>query len=108
MTLASFVAYLERDPLFSIRKMYGVMASLSLILLVVNVMPALVSDGTSQCFPTTERDSLRIIANDSHGPIAIDGDANFSATALAEDWSGDGSAQDPYIIENYDRFVDVV
>jgi parallel beta-helix repeat protein len=43
-----------------------------------------------------------VIANDPHGPIAIDGDANFSATALAEDWSGDGSAQDPYVIENYD------
>lgn len=42
------------------------------------------------------------MANNPHDPIAIDGDANFSATALAEDWPGDGSAQNPYIIENYD------
>jgi parallel beta-helix repeat protein len=43
-----------------------------------------------------------VAMNNPHGPIVIDGDANFSATALAEGWSGNGSDQDPYIIENYD------
>jgi parallel beta-helix repeat protein len=46
--------------------------------------------------------SQRILANTQHDPIAINGDADFSATALAEGWSGDGSQQDPYIIENFD------
>jgi len=31
--------------------------------------------------------------------IAIDGDANFSATALLEGWPGDGSPENPYIID---------
>jgi len=37
-------------------------------------------------------------AGTPHGPIAIDGDANFSDTALAEGWPGDGSSGNPYII----------
>jgi parallel beta-helix repeat protein len=43
-----------------------------------------------------------VMATNPHGPISIDGDANFSATASVEGWSGDGSAQYPFIIENYD------
>jgi parallel beta-helix repeat protein len=35
-----------------------------------------------------------------HSPIVINGNANFSATATAESWSGDGSESTPYIIEN--------
>ncbi|MFX1262648.1 MAG: nitrous oxide reductase family maturation protein NosD [Promethearchaeota archaeon] len=31
--------------------------------------------------------------------IAIDGDANFSDTALLEGWAGDGSPENPYIID---------
>ena len=34
-----------------------------------------------------------------HAAIAIDGDANFSATALLEGWPGDGSPEDPFIID---------
>ncbi|MFW9801359.1 MAG: nitrous oxide reductase family maturation protein NosD [Candidatus Thorarchaeota archaeon] len=34
-----------------------------------------------------------------HSAIAIDGDANFSATALLEGWLGDGSPGNPFIIE---------
>ena len=77
-------------------------ASLLLVLLLLNIMPVVSFNVTSQDvnFKTKELSNIR--ANDPHGPIAIDGDANFSATALAEGWSGDGSAQDPYIIENYD------
>jgi parallel beta-helix repeat protein len=33
-----------------------------------------------------------------HPAIAIDGDANFSITALQEGWPGDGSPENPYII----------
>jgi parallel beta-helix repeat protein len=35
-----------------------------------------------------------------HDPIVINGDANFSDTALVEGWTGDGSSGSPYIIEN--------
>ncbi|MHA2143458.1 MAG: right-handed parallel beta-helix repeat-containing protein [Candidatus Thorarchaeota archaeon] len=34
-----------------------------------------------------------------HSAIAIDGDANFSATALLEGWPGDGSPEIPFIID---------
>jgi parallel beta-helix repeat protein len=37
-----------------------------------------------------------------HDPIVINGDANFSDTALVEGWTGDGSSGSPYIIENLD------
>ncbi|NHJ12591.1 MAG: hypothetical protein EAX95_02900 [Candidatus Thorarchaeota archaeon] len=37
-----------------------------------------------------------------HTAIEIDGDANFSATALLEGWLGDGSPENPYIIESLD------
>ena len=33
-----------------------------------------------------------------HGAITIDGDANFSDTALLEGWPGDGSPENPFII----------
>jgi parallel beta-helix repeat protein len=42
---------------------------------------------------TSEDDETRDIA-----AIAIDGDANFSATALQEGWPGDGSPEHPYVI----------
>ncbi len=37
-----------------------------------------------------------------HGAIAIDGDVNFSDTALLEGWSGDGSPENPFIIDGLD------
>jgi parallel beta-helix repeat protein len=37
-----------------------------------------------------------------HAAIAIDGDANFSDTALLEGWPGDGSPENPYIIDGLD------
>ncbi|MHA2302672.1 MAG: hypothetical protein ACXACD_17130, partial [Candidatus Thorarchaeota archaeon] len=37
-----------------------------------------------------------------HSNITIDGDANFSATALLEGWPGDGSPENPYIIDGLD------
>ncbi len=37
----------------------------------------------------------------THGPIVIDSDNNFTATALAKGWPGLGSPGDPFIIRNY-------
>jgi parallel beta-helix repeat protein len=41
-----------------------------------------------------------------HSAIAIDGDANFSATALIEGWPGDGSPENPFIINGLDIDLD--
>lgn len=35
----------------------------------------------------------------AHNPITVDGDQNFTNTALAEGWQGNGSSQNPYIID---------
>ncbi len=47
-----------------------------------------------------------LVANVQHDPIVIVGDANFSDTAQAEGWTGDGSSTTPYIIENLDFVLD--
>jgi parallel beta-helix repeat protein len=77
-------------------------ASLILVLFLFNIMFGLPFNVQRQDVCYEVKKSHSFTANEPHGHIAIDGDTNFSATALAEDWSGDGSAQDPYIIENYD------
>ncbi|MDI6916193.1 MAG: right-handed parallel beta-helix repeat-containing protein, partial [Thermoplasmatales archaeon] len=38
----------------------------------------------------------------SHDPICIDGNSNFASQASSEGWAGDGTINNPYIIENYD------
>lgn len=38
----------------------------------------------------------------AHDPIFINGDANFTAQAALEGWSGDGTEGNPYIIEGYE------
>jgi parallel beta-helix repeat protein len=43
-----------------------------------------------------------LVAGTPHDPIAIDGDVDFSETALLEGWPGDGSPEDPYIIDELD------
>ena len=88
--------------MFRLEKACRYAALLVLVLLLLNTMPVMPVSITSHDvnYETKKLPSIR--ANNPHGPISIDGDTNFSATALAESWSGDGSAQAPYIIENYD------
>jgi len=78
----------------------NVVSSLILLVLLMPLMTLLPVVTTHYHVLATE--NPKVIANDPHGPIAIDGDDNFSSTALAEGWSGYGSAEDPYVIENYD------
>ncbi|MFQ5980581.1 MAG: nitrous oxide reductase family maturation protein NosD [Candidatus Heimdallarchaeota archaeon] len=40
-----------------------------------------------------------IVAYTPHDPISIDGNSDFNAQAIAEEWSGDGTAVTPYVIE---------
>ena len=37
-----------------------------------------------------------------HAPIKVNNDTDFAAQAASEGWSGDGSASNPYVIENYE------
>jgi parallel beta-helix repeat protein len=46
--------------------------------------------------------SGRLVAGTPHGSIAIDGDDDFSATALQEGWPGEGSPEHPHIIDGLD------
>jgi parallel beta-helix repeat protein len=45
---------------------------------------------------------LMHVAGTPHGPILIDGDANFTLIAQAEGWSGNGMSGDPFIIDGLD------
>jgi parallel beta-helix repeat protein len=49
----------------------------------------------------TERRGMHV-AGTPHGHITINGDANFSDTALLEGWPGDGSPENPFIIDGLD------
>ena len=47
------------------------------------------------------------VAGIPHDPIAIDGDASFSDTAQLEGWPGDGSPENPYIIDGLTLILEV-
>ncbi|MHA2003262.1 MAG: NosD domain-containing protein [Candidatus Thorarchaeota archaeon] len=76
--------------------------SLAVILFLGNIAP--IFDFVDTYPPATDKDLLTKreytqIGSAPHNPIVMDGDANFSATALAEGWLGDGSSGNPYIID---------
>jgi len=50
----------------------------------------------------TENDSPARITYEPHDPIYIDGNANFSDTATWQNWSGNGTLGNPYLIQGYD------
>lgn len=63
--------------------------------------------GTSNTWKTIEigaeqSSTKRLAALAPHAPITIISDQNFTDTALAEGWQGDGSPQDPFIIDALD------
>jgi hypothetical protein len=41
------------------------------------------------------------LSNEVHAPIQIFNDSQFVSQAIAEDWDGDGSEGDPYLIDSY-------
>jgi parallel beta-helix repeat protein len=47
-------------------------------------------------------DDLWMLSGFPHLRIYIDGDSNFSDTASDESWTGDGTEENPYIIQGYD------
>ena len=83
--------------MFSKCKIGRYSSSLILIILIVNIVPVVLIEEVT---PLKEVQITH--ANELHGAITIDGDDDFSTTASTEGWSGDGSLESPYIIENYD------
>ena len=53
-------------------------------------------------FATDLKEKGMQVAGIPHAPIVIDGDTNFSITAANEEWLGDGTSGNPYIIEGLD------
>ncbi|UCE09457.1 MAG: right-handed parallel beta-helix repeat-containing protein, partial [Candidatus Thorarchaeota archaeon] len=76
-----------------------------LLALAANVTPVAYLDAMAHqsdvVVSKPERREMRL-AGTPHDPIVIDGDANFSDTVLLEGWPGDGSPENPYIIDGLD------
>jgi len=49
-----------------------------------------------------ETSSTSVVSYVPHGYISINGDDDFNETAYDEGWAGDGSSEDPFIIEGYE------
>ncbi|MHA1924984.1 MAG: right-handed parallel beta-helix repeat-containing protein [Candidatus Thorarchaeota archaeon] len=80
-----------------------------LLALIANMTPFTDLDRISHQSTTVVSEPERrgmLLAGTPHGPIAIDGDANFADTALLEGWPGDGSPGNPYIIDGLDIDLD--
>ncbi|MFW9869564.1 MAG: nitrous oxide reductase family maturation protein NosD [Candidatus Thorarchaeota archaeon] len=76
---------------------YLVVGSFVFILLLMPISPVLKTP-FSTTFHSNIESSRSILAYTPHTPISIDGDNNFSQTALSEGWDGDGSSEYPYEI----------
>ncbi|MBY8998823.1 MAG: right-handed parallel beta-helix repeat-containing protein, partial [Candidatus Thorarchaeota archaeon] len=76
--------------------------SLVFSLILVNFIPVLTFNAhySNSIIFLSKPESPRLLhAYTPHDPITIDGDSNFSDTALAEGWAGNGSAESPYVID---------
>jgi len=80
---------------------YGSILILILVLLVstASVLPHSGSGEMNNDRPSTED----ILDNqyEDHDPIHVEGDENFTQLAEEEGWSGDGTEENPYIIQGY-------
>ncbi|MFX1559317.1 MAG: nitrous oxide reductase family maturation protein NosD [Promethearchaeota archaeon] len=83
---------------------YWFTVALSFILFLSCITPAADLDDGNPYSSRNETHPNRVHhqSGTPHGPITINGDANFSDTALAEDWDGDGSEDLPFVIEDLD------
>ncbi|MFX1440344.1 MAG: right-handed parallel beta-helix repeat-containing protein [Promethearchaeota archaeon] len=87
----------------------SVTLSMFMLALAANVTPVTDLEGiaaqSAVVVSEPERGGM-LAAGTPHGPIAIDGDANFSDMALLEAWPGDGSPENPYIIDGLNIDLD--
>ncbi|MHA2302982.1 MAG: right-handed parallel beta-helix repeat-containing protein, partial [Candidatus Thorarchaeota archaeon] len=99
----------EREPMLGRdRVSHGIlslMLFMFLLALATNVTPVTDLEGIAHQSTTAVSKPERrgvLVSGTPHGAIAIDGDANFSDTALLEGWEGDGSPENPYLIDGLD------
>ncbi|MFX1262735.1 MAG: hypothetical protein ACFFAZ_11650, partial [Promethearchaeota archaeon] len=103
----------EREPMSNRNKVnrcfLSVTLSMFMLALAANVTPVTDLEGiaaqSAVVVSELERGGM-LAAGTPHGPIAIDGDANFSDMALLEGWPGDGSPENPYIIDGLNIDLD--
>jgi parallel beta-helix repeat protein len=101
-TSAAFVAVKERMLMSRNAGNYRLVLILGLVILLGFILPVYQVDyGHKDGGSTSETPAGYLHTGGTpHAPIAINGDANFSAAALAEGWPGNGSAENPYVIDN--------
>ena len=75
-------------------------AGIIVVSLISAAMAALLAPSDVQTNPEPRQD-IGVMGN-SHPPIAIDGDAEFASQASSENWTGNGTEFNPYIIESLD------
>ncbi|MFX1369988.1 MAG: hypothetical protein ACFFAY_15450, partial [Promethearchaeota archaeon] len=81
-------------------------ARLTLFLMIISVL--LVSPLVQFANPMTSNELVHQTEPTSalsyvpHGSIVISGDDAFSDMAAAEEWDGDGSPEDPFLIQGYE------
>lgn len=84
---------------------FWITVSLTFILALGSIAPVLDFDDNdlrSTAIGSEPERGVVYLAGTPHAPIVIDGDTNFSDTAVFEGWPGDGSAETPYIIDGFD------
>ncbi|MBU4190270.1 MAG: hypothetical protein KJ886_04675, partial [Candidatus Thermoplasmatota archaeon] len=88
---------------FCVRKemLIGVLI-ISVILGMAVIIPASGTEKNRSADYAETQDAKNGYKYTSHGPISINGNNDFASQASTEGWAGDGTKNNPYIIENYD------
>ncbi|MFO8109268.1 MAG: hypothetical protein R6U17_01905 [Thermoplasmata archaeon] len=73
-----------------------VVASMLLVLL-ASMITSVGADDDGDSVLAEDSDSYTV-----RSPIRIDGDSDFASQAAQEGWPGDGSTENPYVIEGYE------
>ena len=80
-----------------------VLAALMIILLSIASIASYTGMTNQSTTVVSEPEKREILdAGIPHGPIDINGDADFNTTAQAEGWPGNGTLEKPYVIEGLD------
>jgi parallel beta-helix repeat protein len=74
--------------------------ALGLVLMLSLMSPTSVLDEINQDTVDLKLGHNRSLSYISHDSIYIDGDSNFTDTAVLEGWDGNGTIENPFIIEN--------
>jgi parallel beta-helix repeat protein len=103
-TSTASIATEERKFVRGKNGVYWFAIAIGFILVLGSVAPVvdLDNDDFEPTVIISEPERIGFLGGTPHAPIVIDGDANFTVTALTEGWLGDGSSGTPFIIEGLD------